>query len=175
MIEARSALARYAAAGALAAAVALILVLPGCGSDSSAQAGDPTISTPTAKPPAKAKPSAANKRCQKQVGKFLATMDKLRARLVNGLSYEEYVAEVDAIRARYDEIPVDRLAVACLVGSGTPGEKAFGKYIDAANSWGECIDEEGCDASTVEPVLQRQWKVAAHFLDEANQGPGGSS
>jgi hypothetical protein len=175
MIEASSALARYAAAGALAATAMLILVT-GCGGDTSAQAGDPTISTPTAaKAPAAAAASPTSKRCQKQVGGFLEAMDELRERLVSGLSYEEYVAEIDAIRARYDEVPVNDLAVDCLIGSGTPGEKAFTKYIDAANSWGECIGEEGCDAPTVEPVLQKQWKVAAHFLDEANRGPGGSS
>lgn len=176
MIEASSALARYAAVGALAAAGLLILVLPGCGDNTSARAGDPTISTPAAaKAPAKAAASPTNARCQKQVGEFLEAMDALRERLVNGLSYEEYAEEVDAIRARYDEVPVDRLAVGCLIGSGTPGERAFSKYIDAANSWGECIGESGCDAPTVEPVLQQQWRVAAHFLDEANRGPGGSS
>jgi len=175
MIEAPSALARYAAAGALIAVGTLILALPGCGGDTSAQAGDPTISTPTAKARVKAATSPRNKRCQKQVGGFLEAMDELRERLVNGLSYEEYVAAIGAIRARYDEVPVNDLAVPCLIGSGTPGEKAFTKYIDAANSWGECIGEGGCDAPTVEPVLQKQWKVAAHFLDEANRGPGGSS
>jgi len=175
MIEARSALARYATAGLLTAAGALIIALPGCGGDSPAQAGDPTISTPTAKAPAKAAPATTNPRCRKQVGGFLEAMDDLRERLVNGLSYEEYVVEIDAIRASYDEVPVKQLSVDCLVGSGSPGEKAFTRYIDAANSWGDCIGEEGCDAPTVEPVLQKQWKVAAHFLDEANRGPGGSS
>ena len=177
MIEASSALRRYAAAGALIGA-GLLILLPGCGGDESAQAGDPTISTPAAaKAPAKATAAASptNRRCVKQVGGFLEAMDALRERLVNGLSYEEYVEEIDAIRGQYDEVPVNDLAVNCLIGSGTPGEKAFTKYIDAANSWGECIGESGCDAPTVEPVLQKQWKVAAHFLDEANRGPGGSS
>lgn len=174
MIEASSALARYAAAGALATTAVLIL-FTGCGGDTSAQAGNQTISTPAvAKAPAKAADSPTNMRCQQQVGGFLEALDELRERLVNGLSYEEYVAEIDAIRARYDKVPVNDLTVDCLIGSGTPGEKAFTKYIDAANSWGECIGEEGCDAPTVEPVLQEQWKVAAHFLDEANRGPGGS-
>lgn len=176
MIQASSALARLAATGAAIAAGALLLALPGCGGDSSAEAGDQTVSTPTAtKTPSPPDSSPGDKRCVEQVGDFLEVMDALRERLVAGLSYEEYVEEIDEIRARYDEVPVNRLAVACLVGSGTPGEKAFGKYIDAANSWGDCIDESGCDAPTVEPVLQKQWRVAAHFLDEANRGPGGSS
>lgn len=176
MIEAPSALARLATVGVLLAAGALLLALPGCGGDTAAQAGDPTISTPTtAKAAAKLDSSPTDKRCAKQVGGFLEALDTLRERLVAGLSYEEYVEEIDAIREHYDGVPVNDLAVDCLIGSGTPGEKAFTKYIDAANAWGDCIGESGCDAPTVEPVLQKQWKVAAHFLDEANQGPGGSS
>jgi hypothetical protein len=176
MIEAPSALARLVTAGALIGAAALILALSGCGGDTAAKAGDRTISTPTtAKAPTKAEASPTDKRCAKQVGAFLEAMDGLRERLVAGLSYEEYVEEIDAIQARYDEVPVDDLAVECLLGSGTPGERAFTKYIDAANAWGECIGESDCDAPTVEPILQKQWRVAAHFLDEANQGPGGSS
>ena len=97
-------------------------------------------------------------------------MDTLRERLLAGLSYEQYVAEIDQVRASYDEVPVDQLALRCVSSAGTPGEKAFGKYIDAANTWGECIGESGCDAPTIEPVLQKQWRVASHLLDEAQQG-----
>ncbi|HET9678339.1 MAG TPA: hypothetical protein VFP21_12645, partial [Solirubrobacterales bacterium] len=54
-------------------------------------------------------------------------------------------------------------------GVGTPGEQAFNRYIEAANDWGECVSEAGCSSATVEPVLQRRWRIASLFLSEADE------
>jgi hypothetical protein len=105
--------------------------------------------------------------CQKQVGGFLKAMTKLRGNLEVGLSYEQYAAEIHGVRTAYAAIPVKRLTIACLAGAGTPGEKALDQYIDAANSWGECLAEASCKTVAIEPELQQKWRVASHFLAAA--------
>jgi hypothetical protein len=166
MIPASRALIRLAPAGCAAALVVLAIALQGCGGDTAAKAGGTPVAT-TTRP---AEKPILDGRCEQQVGGFLTAMDTLRERLVSGLSYEQYVEEIDLVRASYDRVPVDELALSCVVAAGTPGERAFARYIGAANAWGECIGESGCDAPTVEPVLQKQWRVASHLLDEAQRG-----
>lgn len=121
----------------------------------------------------KDRPAPGGNPCQSQLGSFVGSMDGLRRRLAVGVTYDQYVAEVRGIRSTYGEIPFERLQFECLTKVGTPGEKAFNRYIEGANDWGECVSELGCDTATIEPVLQRRWRVAAHFLSEAREGLGG--
>ena len=181
MILASRAASRITLASCAAGLAALAIALPGCGGDTPANARDTPVSSAekaaTKQPQERqAQPaperSKQQQRCRQQVGAFLDTMSSLRERLASGLSYEEYVGEIGVIRAAYDEVPVKQLALACLSAAGTPGELAFDRYIGAANSWGECIEEEGCDAAAVEPVLQKQWRRASLLLDEARSGLG---
>jgi hypothetical protein len=90
----------------------------------------------------------------------------LRRQLAVGLSYEQYAARMKGLRASYGEIPVERLAIGCLASIGTPSERALDKYIDAANAWGECLADASCTTDSIEPVLQRKWRIASHFLSE---------
>jgi hypothetical protein len=108
--------------------------------------------------------------CQSQLGGFVGSMDGLRRRLAVGVTYDQYVAEVRGIRSTYGKIPIDKLQVDCLARVATPGEKAFNRYIEGANDWGECVSELGCGTTKIEPVLQRRWRVASHFLTEAKDG-----
>jgi len=108
--------------------------------------------------------------CQSQLGGFVGSMDGLRRRLAVGITYDQYVAEVRGIRSTYGEIPIDRLQIDCLAAVATPGEKAFNRYIEAANDWGDCVSELGCGSEANEPVLQRRWRIASHFLSEAQEG-----
>jgi len=146
------------------------LALAGCGGGSAAPGKGATTaaSTPTAgaKPQAHASPGS----CASQLGPFLASIDTLRRKLEVGLSYEQYVAEVGAVKAAYAQLPVDRLPLDCLLKSGTPAERAFDKYIAAANTWGECLAETGCTAGTIESTLQDEWHLASHFLGAAASG-----
>jgi hypothetical protein len=108
--------------------------------------------------------------CQSQLGSFVGSLDGLRRRLAVGVTYDQYVAEVRGIRSTYGEIPIGKLQVDCLARVATPGEKAFNRYIEGANEWGECVSELGCGTTEIEPVLQRRWRVASHFLSEAQDG-----
>lgn len=124
------------------------------------------------------RPNAADRRpaaragspCQAQVGGFLSSLDALRRRLAVGVTYEQYVEELHAVGDTYRKIPVQALAVDCLAAAGAPAERAFNRYIAAANRWGECVSESGCDSGRIEPLLQRRWKIASHQLSEAERG-----
>jgi hypothetical protein len=170
--------ARFQTAGC---AVALALGLWGCGGDGAggkartdvtvtaspvttvAKESDPQQS----KEPGTASPTGP---CQGQLGGFVASMDSLRRRLAVGVTFDQYLAEVRGIRSTYRKIPVERVEIDCLNAVGTAAEKAFNGYIEAANDWGECVSEAGCGSATVEPVLQRRWRIASHFLGEADKG-----
>jgi hypothetical protein len=122
---------------------------------------------PVASRPTEGDPDA----CQARLADFLDRMDDLRQSLLAGLSYDEYVVRVRAIRAAYEAVPVDKLGVACVTGPAAQAEDAFNQYLRAANAWGECAATAGCAASDVEGRLQRRWRVASKRLDAAEK-PG---
>jgi hypothetical protein len=97
-------------------------------------------------------------------------MDALRRRLAVGVTYDQYVDEVNGVRDTYRAIPIGSLQLDCLGAVGTTAEKALNRYIEAANEWGECVAELGCGSAAIEPVLQREWRIASRFLSAAENG-----
>jgi hypothetical protein len=158
------------------------LLLAGCGGDSEDTTRELTIKSRSDAEPVKTPaPSNANGKggqrqvpagdlCQSQLGSFVGSMDGLRRRLAVGVTYDQYVAEVRGIRSTYGEIPTQKLQIDCLNLVAAPSEKAFNRYIEGANDWGECVSELGCGTPAIEPVLQRRWRIASHFLSEAQDG-----
>lgn len=97
-------------------------------------------------------------------------MAKLRRELARGLSYDDYLTKVKAIRMVYAGIRASRVPAGCLVLSGGPAEHAFNLYIEAANTWGECLATVTCSTRSVEPQLQRGWALASRRLAGAQRG-----
>ncbi len=97
-------------------------------------------------------------------------MARLRTNLVAGLSYEQYVGEVEAIRGTYREIPVDQVTLGCLKAAGTPGESGLNRYIAASDTWTACVEESGCEAASIEAALRSKWQQASKLLSEAQAG-----
>ena len=169
-----------AVARPLLASCALVaaLLVSGCGGDGSETTGEGTIAsrqittTPSKPPPPRDGRAPGGERCRSQLGSFVGSLDGLRRRLAVGVTYDQYVAEVRGIRSTYGGIPTRKLQIDCLTLVATPGEKAFNRYIEGANDWGECVSEVGCETARIEPVLQRRWRVASHFLSEAKDGLG---
>ena len=156
----------------LALVCAAALTLSACGGGG-ATATDKTAVAP---PKPRAQSPTAGGSCQSQVGGLLKSMTALRGNLAVGLSYEQYAAAMQGIKAAYDEVPVAKLTIDCLSGTGAPAEKALNEYIDAANAWGECLAEIGCGTASIEARLQRKWRVASHFLAAAlKRSPVGGS
>ena len=144
----------------------LALVLPGCG-DQSAPAAGTGAATPHG---AESDDSAVIRTCQIQLHGLLSSMDDLRGKLAVGLSYGAYLHGVKAAQGAYDRVPVDRLEFDCLVRVGTPAERALNLYLDAANTWGDCLTSVSCDSESVEPKLQRSWALASDRLSLAQKG-----
>jgi hypothetical protein len=94
----------------------------------------------------------------------------VRAGLARGLSYDDYLAEVQSVRTLYREIEAGKLSLGCLLASGGPGERAFNLYVDAANAWGDCLATASCNTRSIEPRLQREWALAARQLTVAREG-----
>lgn len=160
-----------------------VLLLAGCGGSDESTTQELTIASrpdgaakkkPAARQTAPAKGgqrrAPAGDLCQSQLGSFVGSMDGLRRRLAVGVTYDQYVAEVRGIRSTYGEIPIEKLRIDCLTLVATPSEKAFNRYIEGANDWGECVSELGCGTEAIEPVLQRRWRIASHLLSEAQDG-----
>jgi hypothetical protein len=146
----------------LAGAVALLLA--GCGGGAATGASAVSTQVKTAAKP-KARTIAGN--CPSQVNAFVKSLNAMRRQLAVGLSYEQYAAKVKALQGKYGKLPIDRLSLQCVTATGTPAEAALNKYIDATNAWGDCLADASCATATIEPVLQRKWRVASGFLAEA--------
>jgi hypothetical protein len=162
------------------AAIAMVLALASCGgggsSAGSTGVAEKTVkSTAAAKPDATAEPTSSPTKalgdaaCQERLGDFIDRMNDLRQSLLAGLSYDEYVVRVRAVRDAYEAVPVDKLGAACVTGPATKAEAAFNEYLRAANAWGECAATAGCAASEVEGKLQHRWKLASKSLDAAEK------
>lgn len=145
-------------------AAALALALSACGGSGAATAT--STGTTEAGPQTGIRPAAAQP-CPAKLSSFAGSLDRLRRQLEVGLSYEQYAARIEGLAAAYAEIPVGHLALGCLIATGAPAEKALDKYIDADNAWGECLADAACATATIEPVLQRKWRLAAGFLTQA--------
>jgi hypothetical protein len=163
MTPAPPAARRLSLLGCALIAVAAV-ALPGCGDGGAATAESAAAPPPQKQARTKATAGTA---CPARLGAFVGSLDTLRKQLAVGLSYDQYRARVKALRTGYEKLPIERLDLACLTASGTAAERAFNKYIDAANAWGECLADASCTTATIEPVLQRKWRRASHSLSEA--------
>jgi hypothetical protein len=157
-------------------AIVVALLFSACGGGSDTNPSTTVAAKPatrTTSPQAKKrtrKAPPAGELCQSQIGGFLGSIDSLRRRLAVGVTYDQYVDEVNGIRSNYRDVPVDKLRIDCVNAVGVPSEQALNRYIQAANDWGDCVSELGCGSAEVEPVLQQRWRAASHFLSEAQSG-----
>jgi hypothetical protein len=157
-----------AAAGTL---LALVLILPACGEErTSAAEGTGSSAKKPASDAGPPKAAPANDACSVQLHGFLASLNALRDKLARGLNYDDYLHEVRGARLEYDRIQAAKLPLGCLLASGGRAERAFNLYIDAANTWGDCLATVSCSTASIEPKLQRKWKLAAAELSAAQRG-----
>lgn len=122
---------------------------------------------------AQAKADRDEARCLGQLGGFLGRLDRVRDLLVAGLTYEEYIAELEGVRSTYGRIPVDELTLRCLGGAGRDGERALNRYIAAAEVWSECVEVPGCQSASIEDELRRKWRSGSSLLSRAEAALAG--
>jgi hypothetical protein len=157
---------RLSSAATVCMLLGLALVLPACGGERTATAGGTTRVVKGAE--AGKVPAAGS--CRRQLRGFVGSLDALREQLATGLDYRGYLSQVRGVRVVYEGIRADRLAIGCLIASGTSAERGFNLYIDAANAWGECLATASCETAAIEPELQRRWSRAAELVSEAQRG-----
>jgi hypothetical protein len=155
-----------------------VLALPGCGSQAPAapQPTDATATEPTeskagakSEPTSRREPARSTAACSSHLAPFLDQLEHLRRSLVVGVSYEQYVSELGTVRKSYEQVPVGKLDLACVSGPANSAERSFDGYLAAANTWGDCVSESGCETAALEPKLRRQWQIAARSLAEAEK------
>lgn len=159
---------RLSAVATVGILLGLALVLSACGEGgtTAAEKQARTTKTTTA-PPRHAR--ATRSSCSR-LRPFLTSMTRLRDDLARGLDYDEYLREVQGVRSVYARIDAEALSAGCLFAAGGPAEHAFNLYIDATNTWGDCLATASCDTRSVEPKLQRKWALAARQLNSARRG-----
>ena len=159
---------RLSSAATVGILLGLALILSACGEGGTTAAEKPgrTASTVSA-PPTRA--ITIGDSCH-ALRPFVDSMAKLRTDLARGLSYDDYLREVQRVRAVYARIAAGKLTAGCLLAAGGPAERALNLYIDATNTWGDCLATVSCSTRTVEPKLQRKWALAAHQVTVAQQG-----
>ncbi len=160
---------RLSSAATVGILLGLALMLSACGEDGTTAADRPAKTTGTASAPPSTRAQSAPSSCR-QLRPFVDSMAKLRAALVRGLSYDDYLREVQDVRSIYARVDVDKLSAGCLLTTGGPAERALNLYIDATNTWGDCLATVSCNTRSVEPKLQRKWALAAHQVAAAGQG-----
>ena len=158
---------RLSSAATVGILLGLALMLSACGEDGTTAAEKPASTVGTTSVPS---PNTAARSSCRQLRPFLGSMAKLRDALARGLSYDDYLREVQGVRAVYARIDADKLYAGCLLASGGPAERAFNLYIDATNTWGDCLATVSCSTRSIEPKLQRKWARAAHQLTIAQRG-----
>jgi hypothetical protein len=146
----------------------LALILSACGEDGTT-AAEKAASTSRTAPTPSSQPVPGGDSCRR-LRPFVGSMTSLRDDLARGLSYDDYLREVQRVRSVYARIDADKLSAGCLLASGGPAERALNLYIDATNTWGDCRATVSCNTRTVEPKLQRKWALAAHQVTTAQQG-----
>jgi hypothetical protein len=151
---------------AAAALLAGVLALSGCGGGGAGQTGP--ASHPQSHRQASTRSASSNAPTAKGCGlaPLVHALDTLEGRLAAGLSYGQYFREVKGARDAYETVAVEELGLPCLGAVGTPAEKALDRYIEAANTWRACRTDVRCGTYSIEPRLQRAWRVASHFLGE---------
>jgi hypothetical protein len=152
---------------AAALLVGLAIGLAGCGGGE-----DETVAAGTGEgkqASAQRAPAGTDPRCLNQLGGLLGSLDRLRDQLVAGVTYEQYVAELNDVRAAYAKLPLKRLGLDCLSRVGTTAERSLNRYIEAAEIWSECVEVPGCQSSSIEAKLQRKWRQGSSLLSRAER------
>jgi hypothetical protein len=159
---------RLSSAATVGILLGLALILGACGEDGTTAADK---SSTTTKPASAPQPHVAAIRDScRRLRPFVGSMARLRDDLARGLSYDDYLREVQGVRTVYARLDADKLTAGCLLTSGSPAERALNLYIDATNAWGDCLATVSCNTRSVEPKLQRKWALAAHQVTTAQQG-----
>ena len=109
--------------------------------------------------------------CQSQVGALIAKERELES-LLNGvgLAFDEYSDKVGEVSVAYGTIPIDDLSAQCLTRVGIHSEKAMNNWVEAGDTWNDCVTDLYCENDSIDPELQADWLIASDELRKASEG-----
>ena len=151
--------------------VFLALGLAGCGevpAADQAKAQDETAAQQRADKAQerKAKQTAVFKECSSMLGDFDDSLSSINSRLSVGLPFVDYSKAVGDATVSHDAVVKKATAAGgisddCIIKVATPLENALKAYVNAYNTWNDCIGEDYCtfDGDTLAKA-QKAWTRA---------------
>jgi hypothetical protein len=152
-----------------AVALLCVLVLSACGGAIAPGGGDNPTDENAEAPPEQVAPDAVEAGCADQLGDFVASLEEIDGRLNVGLNFGDYSEKVGDASVAYERIDIEDLEPNCLERVGAPAESALNAYIDAYNTWNDCVGDVDCDNDSITPDLQAKWAEATGFIEEASE------
>ena len=113
------------------------------------------------------RPAIVPLNCPETVTSFVDSLRDLDSRLGVGLNFAAYSEKVGDAKVVYDRINVSAISAGCLQQVAVPAESALNEYIDAYNTWNDCITNIDCANDSITPGLQSHWADAADLIAKA--------
>jgi hypothetical protein len=109
--------------------------------------------------------------CESLLGGLLTSLEDLDSRLTGvGVNYQDYLQRVGDVSAAYGQVAIPQLPAECLTNVGIHAEGAMNAYIEAGDTWSDCVGDFGCDIDAIDPELQERWVKASGLVDNARNG-----
>lgn len=123
----------------------------------------------------RARQSAVYRECRAVANGLDNRLSELNSRLAVGMAFAEYGDRVGSARVAYDKFIRDAKARggvsdACVNRVGVPLESALNAYAAAYDVWNNCINATSCDTSTgaAHDKMQAKWSKAGRLVDKAD-------
>jgi hypothetical protein len=105
--------------------------------------------------------------CPQAVLDLVDSLNDLNSRLTVGLKQDDYNDRVGDAKVTYDKLNVDDIDAVCATRVAVKAESALNAYIDANNTWNDCIVDPACDGGDpLTKKLQKKWSEASDLLAE---------
>lgn len=104
--------------------------------------------------------------CASQLKGLSDALFELDSRLSVGMNFNDYGQKVADAKVAYDRLKPSGLDSACLATAGAPEENALNDYIDAYNTWNDCVKKTTCKNDSITPSLQAKWSDATDILEK---------
>ncbi len=116
---------------------------------------------------ASARPAIVPLNCPSTVTDLVDALRDLDSRLGVGLNFQSYSQKVGDVKVAYDRIEVDKISAGCLQRVAVPAENALNAYLDAYNTWNDCVADVNCTNESITSELQSKWAAATADVDQA--------
>lgn len=141
--------------------------LPGCGDGETSAAG----AEQSARSTQATIPASTTAKCHRGLDNFLDAMESLNNLVTVGVDYDSYLSAVNHVRSTYAPIQPKQLPLPCLIQVAVPAEQGLNTYIEAVNTWGDCLAATSCDLESIEARVRRRWSRASRLLAASRNGP----